>query len=59
MPDDPKKKGAADRKKVAGGQPHEVRYVAKKTGATKEAVKKAIKSAGPSRAKVMKALKKP
>jgi hypothetical protein len=39
MPDDPKKKGAADRKRVSQ-QPHEQRYQAqkaKKAGAAKKA----------------------
>ncbi|WP_082434153.1 DUF3606 domain-containing protein [Devosia sp. A16] len=43
---------AQDRAKVAGGQDHEVRYEAKKTGASKEDVKAAVKSAGNSRKKV-------
>jgi hypothetical protein len=41
-----------DRAKVAGGQDHEVRYEASKTGASKAEVKKAVKSAGNSRKKV-------
>lgn len=40
-------------------QPHEVAYVAKKTGAPKPDVKAAIKTAGPTRKAVEKALKKP
>ena len=43
---------AQDRVKVAGGQDHEVRYEAKKTGASKDEVKAAVKSAGNSRKKV-------
>jgi hypothetical protein len=43
---------AQDRAKVAGGQDHEVRYEAKKTGATKSEVKDAVKSSGNSRKKV-------
>lgn len=43
---------AQDRAKVAGGQDHEVRYEAKKEGVSKDAVKKAVKSAGNSRKKV-------
>ena len=38
-----------DRARVAGGQPHEVAYEARKTGNSQEAVKDAIKSAGNSR----------
>lgn len=41
-----------DRAKVAGGQDHEVRYEAGKTGAGKDAVKSAVKSVGNSRKKV-------
>lgn len=43
---------AQDRAKVAGGQDHEVRYEAKKEGVSKDAVKRAVKSAGNSRKKV-------
>lgn len=43
---------AQDRAKVAGGQDHEVRYEADKTGASKADVKDAVKSAGNSRKKV-------
>lgn len=41
-----------DRAKVAGGQDHEVKYEAGKTGATKAEVKSAVKSVGNSRKKV-------
>jgi len=37
---------------VAGGQDYEVRYVAKKTGRSAAAVKKAVKKVGSSRKKV-------
>ena len=43
---------AQDRAKVAGGQDHEVRYEAGKTGASKAEVKAAVKDAGNSRKKV-------
>lgn len=43
---------AQDRAKVAGGQDHEVRYEAAKTGASKAAVRKAVKAAGNGRKKV-------
>lgn len=46
-----------DRSKVAGGQDHEVRYESDKTGATKDEVKKAVKSEGNSREAVEKKLK--
>jgi hypothetical protein len=49
------KSRSQDRARVAGKQDHEVRYVAKKTGASKSAVKKAVKQAGPSRKRVTKA----
>ncbi|MBV9562933.1 MAG: DUF3606 domain-containing protein [Bradyrhizobium sp.] len=45
-----------DRAKVAGGQKHEVRYEAKKTGRSASAVKKAVKKAGNSRKRVEKRL---
>jgi hypothetical protein len=41
-----------DRAKVAGGQDHEVKYEAGKTGASKDEVKSAVKSVGNSRKKV-------
>nr|WP_314257329.1 DUF3606 domain-containing protein [uncultured Devosia sp.] len=47
---------AQDRAKVAGGQDHEVRYEAGKTGASKDEVKSAVKSAGNSRDAVEKKL---
>ena len=43
---------AQDRAKVAAGQDHEVRYEADKKNVSKDAVKKAVKSAGNSRKKV-------
>jgi hypothetical protein len=45
-----------DRARVAGGQDHEVRYEAKKTGKTKAQVKRAVEKVGPSRKKVERAL---
>jgi hypothetical protein len=47
-----------DRARVAAGQDHEVNYEAKKTGASKDDVKAAVKSAGNSRAKVESQLRK-
>ena len=41
-----------DRARVAGGQKHEVRYEAKKTGKSKSAAKSAVKKVGVSRKKV-------
>jgi hypothetical protein len=43
---------ASDRKRVAGGQEHEVRYEASKSGASKEKVKTAVREVGNSRPKV-------
>lgn len=45
-----------DRSKVAGGQDHEVEYAARKSGASKDDVKKAVKSEGNSRSAVEKKL---
>ncbi len=47
-----------DRKRVAGGQKHEVRYEAKKTGKSKTAVQRAVKKVGNSRRKVERTLGK-
>jgi hypothetical protein len=47
-----------DRARVAGGQDHEVRYEAGKTGASKAEVKSAVKAAGNSRKKVEDELRK-
>jgi hypothetical protein len=43
---------------VAGGQGHEVQYEKEKTGASKEQIKKAIKTEGNQRKKVEQKLKK-
>ena len=43
---------AQDRAKVAGGQDHEVKYEAAKTGSSKSEVRDAVKEVGNSRAKV-------
>jgi len=45
-----------DRVRVAGGQDHEVKYEAGKTGASKAEVRDAVKSAGNSRQAVEKKL---
>lgn len=45
-----------DRTRVAGGQNHEVMYEATKAGATKAAVKEAVRSGGNSRKAVEKKL---
>ena len=49
---------AQDRARVAGGQDYEVKYEAGKTGASKDAVREAIKDVGNSRKKVDDKLKK-
>jgi hypothetical protein len=52
MPVKKRKSRGRDRKLVAGGQGHEVRYTAKKSGKQGKAVKKAVKKVGNSRRKV-------
>ena len=53
MPNTQHNRGRAqDRARVAGGQDYEVRYEAKKTGASTDEVKDAVKSEGNSRRKV-------
>ena len=47
-----------DRRKVAGGQDHEVGYEKEKMGVSSKEVKDAIKSAGNTRKKVEAKLKK-
>ncbi len=49
MSDDKSKRGKPDRIRVSGTEKYEVDYVAKKTGASKSAVKAAAKSVGPMR----------
>ena len=49
---------AQDRGKIAGGQKHEVRYAAEKSGASTGEVRQAVKDAGNSRRKVEAELKK-
>lgn len=48
---------AQDRRKVAGGQEHEVRYEAEKMGVSRDEVRDAVKSEGNSRRKVEDKLK--
>ena len=47
-----------DRAKVAGGQKHETRYEAKKTGTSAGEVRQAVRKAGNGRVKVEAELKK-
>jgi hypothetical protein len=58
MPSTTTRGRAQDRAKVAGQQDHEVGYEAKKTGASREDVRAAVKTAGNSRTKVEKQLGK-
>ena len=58
MAQDNKDRGRAqDRRKVAGGQDHEVRYEAEKMGVSKDKVRDAVRSEGNSRGKVEQKLK--
>ncbi|RWJ21150.1 MAG: DUF3606 domain-containing protein [Mesorhizobium sp.] len=56
MADDPKKQGR-DRK-LASTQEHEVAYIMKAAGVTRQKALEAIREAGPSREKVMQYLGK-
>lgn len=47
-----------DRRNVAAGQDHEVRYEARKEGVGKDEVKKAVKAVGNSRSKVEEQVRK-
>ncbi|HLA02440.1 MAG TPA: DUF3606 domain-containing protein [Aestuariivirga sp.] len=58
MADDKTKRGKADRSKVAGGEDYEVRYLAKQLGKPQTEIRKLIKAHGPSRAKIIAAVKK-
>jgi NACalpha-BTF3-like transcription factor len=55
MSDDPKKTG--EDRKLVSSQEHEIAYIMKSAGVTRQMAKKAIKEAGPSRDKVMAYLK--
>ena len=57
MPDDKKKRGAADRARVAVMEDYEVRYLAQKHSVTMKAVKEAVGKVGNSRNKVEAELK--
>jgi hypothetical protein len=58
MPDDLKKKGAADRNKIAMDEEHEVRYWIKHLGVTREELQRAVDKVGNSAATVRKELGK-
>lgn len=55
MPDDRKKRGARDRRLVAGGQSYEVGYFARKHGLTREEARRLIDRIGNDRDKLNKA----
>lgn len=52
MADDKRKRGAADRRKVAAREAYEVAYVAKRMKVSRVRVRAAIKKVGNSRRKV-------
>jgi ribosomal protein L35 len=52
MADDKTKRGAADRRKVAGGEGYEVGYFARKHGLTRDAAQKLIDRVGNDREKL-------
>lgn len=52
MADNTDVRSGQDRSQVAGGQEHEVRYLAEKMGVSEEQVKNAIKEVGNDRTKV-------
>jgi hypothetical protein len=58
MADSKKKRGKADRSRVAGSQRSEVYYVARKYGVSADTVRSVIKRVGNSRKKVYAALDK-
>ena len=51
MSDDPKK--TSQDRKLVSNQEHEIAYIMKKAGVTRQKAKQAIDEAGPSREKVM------
>ena len=58
MADDKKKRGGADRARVAAGEGYEVSYFARKHGITKEQAEELIKKVGNSREKLNEAAAK-
>ena len=54
MPDDKSKRGGADRRRVAAGQPYEVSYFARKHGITTDQARKIIARCGSDREKANK-----
>ncbi len=58
MSDNKKKRGAGDRRKVAGDEGYEVNYFANKHGITREQARNLIKKVGNNRDKLNKAAEK-
>jgi hypothetical protein len=58
MSDNRKKRGAADRRRVAGGEGYEVNYFANKHGITREQARNLIAKIGNDRDKLNKAAEK-
>jgi hypothetical protein len=52
MPDDKRKRGKADRSRVAGKEGYEVAYFAKKHGITQDQARRLIRKLGNDRAKL-------
>lgn len=55
MPDDTTKRGPPDRRRVSQ-QPHEVKYLARRTGSTIARAAEVVRTRGPFRKEVVKAL---
>jgi hypothetical protein len=58
MSDNKKKRGAGDRRKVAGGEGYEVNYFANKHGITREQARNLINKVGNNRDKLNRAAEK-
>lgn len=58
MADNKRKRGKADRRKVAGKQPYEVSYVARKFGVSAAIVRKIVKFFGNKRTTVYAAVRR-
>ncbi|MEZ2329053.1 DUF3606 domain-containing protein [Mesorhizobium sp. RCC_202] len=58
MPDNKSKRGAADRRQVAGGEGYEVNYFARKHGISKDQAEALIKRVGNDRDKLNAAAEK-
>jgi hypothetical protein len=58
VPDNKSKRGGPDRKRVAGDEPYELNYFARKHGLTADEARKVIERAGPTREKANRAAEK-